>query len=145
MGCLVPGRKCKNGLQIDYSIVIRKTKNLKIERLDFFASTLDATGSKKIGLIDDITIDSVNFYFPSSSRRMLQEYSVPKSTTLLAKYFGNTENYVGIKVENCKFIGAEGMALKFGTLGPKSKIYNNLFKWNDWSGQMTLTANGRNL
>ena len=26
--------------------------------------------------------------------------------------------------------------------GKEAKVHNNLFKWNDWSGQQGLTANG---
>ena len=132
--CPDPTSDQVRGRTVDYSMMIRNTTGLLVANVDFFASTLHGISTTKNDAIDDITIDSVNFYFPSSSRRMLQEYSVPKSTTLLAKHLGN------IRVENCNFIGAEGMALNFGS--KKSKIYNNLFKWNDWSGQMSLTSSG---
>ena len=45
-----------------------------------------------------------------------------------------------ITVTNCKFFGAEGSALQYW--GSPAKIYNNMFSWNDWSGQMGLVANG---
>ena len=45
-----------------------------------------------------------------------------------------------IEVINCTFIGAEGSALYYWS--KKSKIYNNLFAWNDWSGHMGQKKNG---
>ena len=80
-------------------------------------------------------VDSVKFDFPSSSKRMLQDYSVPKRTELFAS---KGKGYV--EVTNCVFRGSEGYALGF--TGTANKIYNNLFEWNDWSGQNTLVAGG---
>lgn len=66
---------------------------------------------------------------------MLQDPSLPKTTEILAKL-----NSGDIRIENCKFSGAEGFALRFD--GRSSKVYNNLFEWNDWSGHMTNGADG---
>jgi len=125
------------GRTIDYSMKITKTKGLMVKNVDFFASTVEAIGFNKfheIGSIDNITFDSVNFDFPSSSKRMLQDPSMPKTTEIQAKIFGT------IRVENCRFTGAEGFALRFSSTN--SKIYNNLFEWNDWSGHMTYKNDG---
>ena len=122
------------GRVIDYSMKITKTKGLMVKNVDFFASTVSAIATSRPEPIDEITFDSVNFHFPSSSKRMLQDASVPKTTKIFGKRVGN------ITVENCDFVGAEGFALTFES--KHSKIYNNLFKWNDWSGHMTLKADG---
>ena len=139
------GTSCPDGASdrlrgriIDYSMKITKTKGLTVKNVDFFASTVSALTNKaryKKEFIDDITFDSINFYFPSSSKRMLQDPSLPKTTEILAKL-----NSGDIRIENCKFSGAEGFALRFD--GRSSKVYNNLFEWNDWSGHMTNGADG---
>ena len=66
-----------------------------------FAANLMAEGTtKKVDEVSDITIDSLNFEYPSSSKRMLKDNSVPKHTKLIAKGFGE------VNVINCKFFGA---------------------------------------
>ena len=123
------------GRVIDYSMIISKTDGLRISDIDFFASNIYAVPAlKNETQINELYLDSVNFKFPSSSKRMLQDYSVPKITQI-AGGFGGT-----IFIDNCEFTGAEGSALLFW--GKNVKIRNNLFQWNDWSGQMGLTASG---
>merc|ERR1712001_379173 len=59
------------GRTIDYAFTITKTKGLLMANMDFFASNLMAEGTaKKTDEVADITLDSLNFDFPSSSRRM---------------------------------------------------------------------------
>ena len=84
--------------------------------------------------INEIFLDSLNFKYPSSSKRMLQSYDVPKLTQVVAHNVGT------VSVTNCEFFGGEGGALYYW--GKDAVVYNNLFKWNDWSGQMGLTQNG---
>ena len=122
------------GRVMDYSIIITNTTRASITNLDLFASSISATNNRKKPLLD-MRLDSVNFYFPSSSKRMLKDFSPPKPTEVLA-----SRKKGSVTVENCVFKGAEGIALKFE--GNRSKVYNNLFEWNDWSGQMKLVASG---
>ena len=123
------------GRTIDYAFTITKSSSIKLADMDFFASNVMAEGTtKKTDEVADITLDTLNFDFPSSSRRMLKESGVPKHTRLIAKSFGE------INVINCKFFGAEGSALEYW--GSPAKIHNNAFEWCDWSGQMGLVANG---
>ena len=84
--------------------------------------------------IDEINLDSLRFKFPSSSKRMLQNFEVPKLTKLVAGNHGR------ISIVNCEFFASEGAALYYW--GKDALIQNNLFKWNDWSGQMGLKKNG---
>jgi hypothetical protein len=131
--CPEPG--AVKGRVIDYAITITNSTNIFLANMDFFASNLMAEGTKKkTDEVSDITLDSLNFNYPSSSKRMLKDHSVPKHTKLIAKGFGE------VSVINCKFFGAEGSALQYW--GKPAKIYNNMFSWNDWSGQMGLIANG---
>jgi len=123
------------GRTVTHSLVIRTTKNLFLKNLDFFASNVEAVGLKKNeDEIDEINLDSINFFYPSSSKRMLQDNAVPQRTKLVAKMHGS------ISVVNCTFFGAEGSALYYWS--KKSKIHNNLFAWNDWSGHMGQKKNG---
>ena len=108
---------------------------MRISDLDFFSSNIYAEPElKNETQINELYLDSVNFKFPSSSKRMLQDYNVPKITQIAGGYGGT------IYIDNCEFFGAEGSALLFW--GKNAKIRNNLFKWNDWSGQMGLTYSG---
>ena len=123
------------GRTVTHSMVIRTTKNLFLKNLDFFASNVEAVGlTKNVDEIDEINLDSINFFYPSSSKRMLQDDAVPQRTKLVAKMHGS------ISVVNCTFFGAEGSALYYWS--KKSKIHNNMFAWNDWSGHMGQKKNG---
>ena len=134
-GCPAKDSGAVKGRVIDYAITITKSKSISLKNMDFFAANLMAEGTKKnVDEVSDITIDSLNFEYPSSSKRMLKDNSVPKHTKLIAKGFGE------VNVINCKFFGAEGSALQYW--GAPAKIHNNIFSWNDWSGQMGLVANG---
>jgi len=124
------------GRVMDYFFNITNTNGLKIEHLDFFASNLQAvTRNRRTGPmeVDNLHLDSLRFRFPSSSKRMLGDYAVPKVTRLIGNRVGQ------VAVTNCEFVGAEGGALYNQA---NITIHNSLFKWNDWSGQMALTSNG---
>ena len=54
------------------------TDGLYISDLDFFGSNIQA--HKKI---NEIYLDSLNFMYPSSSKRMLQDYSIPRITEIV--------------------------------------------------------------
>ena len=132
--CPDPNSSAVRGRVIDHSISITSADELYIANIDFFASNIDADAREKGDQINGLYLDSLNFQFPSSSKRMLQDFSVPKITQILA---GNNGK---ISIKNCEFFGGEGSALYYW--GNNAEIENNLFMWNDWSGQMDLTANG---
>ena len=123
------------GRVVDYGIEVIKADGLYISDIDFFASNIKAVATKTPKPeINEFYLDSCNFDFPSSSKRMLQDYSVPKITEIVGKQNG------AISIVNNKFIGAEGSPLSFW--GKDAKVQNNLFQWNDWTGQMLLKASG---
>ena len=133
--CPKKGSDALRGRVIDYFFDVSHTTGLVIKNLDFFASNLQAVAkATKHMEIDEIHLDSLRFKFPSSSKRMLQKFELPKLTQLVA------HNYGKVSVVNCEFFGSEGSALYYW--GKDALIQNNLFKWNDWSGQMGLTKNG---
>ena len=58
---------------------------------------------------------------------MLGDYSIPNITEVVAGAEGT------VSIKNCVFFGAEGSALSY--FGKDAKVENNLFQWNDWTGQ----------
>jgi len=112
------------GRILDYAINITHTDGLYISDLDFFGSNLRAHEK-----INDIYLDSLNFMYPSSSKRMLQDYSIPSITYVV----GDQKHGETVSIENCVFFGGEGSALHWA--GANGKVKNNLFQWNDWTGQ----------
>ena len=133
--CPKKGSDDVRGRVIDYFFDVSHTTGLHIKNLDFFASNLQAVAkSMRKVEIDEIHLDSLRFKFPSSSKRMLQKYDVPKLTQLVSNNLGK------VSIVNCEFFGGEGSALYYWN--KETTVQNNLFKWNDWSGQMTLTKSG---
>ena len=119
----------------DYGMIVTDTKNLMVANMTFFASAFVANSNKI--LTENIFLDSVDFFFPSSSKRMLGKIDVPIWTQINSK-LGAQKGYFEIK--NCKFAGGEGAALSYKGLKPK--IHNNEFLWNDWTGQLSLQMHG---
>jgi len=132
--CPEPNSGAVRGRVIDYGITVTKADGLYISNLEFFAANINATYIRYAMDINEFYLDSVRFNYPSSSKRMLQDYNVPKITQIGAGSKGT------ISITNCEFIGGEGSALYY--YGRNAKVHNNLFKWNDWSGQMGLYKNG---
>ena len=127
--CPDPETDAIKGRVIDYSMIISNVDGLYISNLNFFASNIvAATDNKDDDNVKNLYLDSLNFSYPVSSHRMLQDDSLPKTTNILG------ENGGPITIKNCIFYGGEGSALVYN--GKGVKIHNNLFKWNDWSGVM---------
>ena len=117
------------GRVIDYAMEIESTTDLKIKNLEFFATTIYAEGGEsESNDIDKITLDSIDFLYPGTNRRMLKEDSDPIATTIMSS--SNTKG--NILVENCKFMGSDSTAFRYR--GENVVIKNNEFKFNDWSG-----------
>ena len=123
------------GKVFDYGMNVTDTVNLTVANMTFFASAFIANSENK--LTENIRLETINFIFPSSSKRMLGKIDVPKWTQINSK-LGGKRGY--FEITNCKFFGGEGAALSYKGLRPK--IYNNEFLWNDWSGQLSLQIHG---
>ena len=133
--CPDPASNAVRGRIIDYGIDVSKTDGISISNINFFASNIRAEAYSNHDIeINEVYLDSLNFKYPSSSKRMLQDFNIPKITRVVGRSEGT------ISVQNCEFFGGEGPALFYW--GKNAKIHNNFFKWNDWSGQMELTKNG---
>ena len=119
------GRGCSQmtslkGRTIDYGLTIAEgSKNITVANFNFFAANMNVTAAS------DITLDSINFLFPSSSHRMLQSAGLAPATRMVVKERG--------KVINCTFHGGEGPALIIE--GEQGVFLNNLFSYNDWVAQ----------
>ena len=133
--CPDPRSDRVRGKTLDYGMNVIDSKNITVANLTFFASSFVANSETM--LTENIILDSINFYFPSSSKRMLAKIDLPKWTQINSK-FGQDRGY--FEVTNCKFYGGEGAALSYKGLRPK--IHNNEFKWNDWTGQLSLQMHG---
>ncbi|CAL4079245.1 unnamed protein product, partial [Meganyctiphanes norvegica] len=132
--CPDPSTTDLRGRTIDYGLSITNATGVTIANMTFIASTVHAFNSHgphhTDGHIDEITLHSIYFKFPASSHRMLGSYALPKQTKLMA----NQKAPIGrISVINCTFIGSEGVTLIHD--GLNNYIHNNLFWWNDWTGQ----------
>ena len=101
---------------------------MRIKDLTFFATTLDARSN-----IDKLELHSLNFSFPTYSRRMLQETTPPQWTKVFA-------GKGSVRIYNSTFHGTDGIALEYG--GVNDTVENNFFEYNDWSGANMVKAQG---
>ncbi|CAL4079397.1 unnamed protein product [Meganyctiphanes norvegica] len=135
--CPDPSTTALRGRTIDYGLSITNATGVTIANMTFIASTVHAFNSHgphhSDMNIDEITLQSIYFKFPSSSHRMLGSSDIPKQTRLTASE-ESWSSYIGrISVINCTFVGSEGVSLIHD--GLNNYIHNNLFWWNDWTGQ----------
>merc|ERR1719357_85680 len=118
------------GRTIDYGITITNSSGLTLSNFIFHGANIDAEGEGHMAN-NHITLDSLQMKFPSSSHRMLKEEVSPLVTKVMA---GTKHSHPGtVTVTNCTFTGAEGAALVY--TGTETLIHNNLFTYNDWTGQ----------
>ena len=96
-----------------------------LSNLEFFATTIRA-----VGKVSGITLDSLNFTYPSYTRRMLQDDSLPEMTKLEIEGSFNREagNFT---VFNCTWQYADGQTMSHRGVG--SIFENNLWRYNDFS------------
>jgi len=130
--CPDPLSESLRGRTLDYGLIITNTTGLTVKNFKFIASNIHAYSASKHEKVNEITLDSLYFKYPSSSHRMLGSNEIPKETKLWSKAKGDPE--VGkFSVINSVFEGAEGKALLYW--GNDVYIHNNLFLYNDWAGQ----------
>ena len=95
------GKKIQGKVQ-SYAFDMNECSNIKIENLNFFATTVKANRSSEIEL------NNCLFSYPSCSKRMLGEKSTPHTTELK----GNNKNSItGFKIYQCLFEHTDGDAL----------------------------------
>ncbi|CAL4122148.1 unnamed protein product, partial [Meganyctiphanes norvegica] len=124
------------GRTIDYGLIITNSTGVTVSNISYIASNIHAYSVHySDSHINDITLDSLKFKFPSSSRRMLGIYEQPNITNIIAisNQTGADPIYGKVSVINCTFIGSEGVPLNYG--GKHCFIHNNMFIYNDWVAQ----------
>ena len=104
--------------------------------MTFFATTLQAVSFTRKNFVNNLTLHSLNFRFPSYSRRMLQDSSPPRWTKVFVSNTGTS------RIINNTFYGTDGMALEYN--GVDNLVENNLFEFNDWTGNNMDVATGGN-
>ena len=85
-------------------------------------------------VINHLSFDSINFNFPSYSKRMLGTTDPPEWTKIHPNR-GNSFN-----LTNNTFYGTDGLALEYS--GTRTLLQNNLFEYNDWTVTNRQRANG---
>ncbi|CAL4205320.1 unnamed protein product, partial [Meganyctiphanes norvegica] len=145
-----PNRECPEsnstalrGRTFDYGVTVTNATGITFSNLTFLAANIHASSIDNIeSHIDEITLNSIAFKFPSSSYRMLGQNDTAGVTLLDAKARGKGGHMVmgRVSVINSTFVGGENGALV--TDGKHCIIQNNLFEYNEWSGQTSMLAGG---
>ena len=97
----------------------------------FFATTLTASSSgKNDANVHDLTFDSLQFSYPTYSKRMLGSVDIPNST-FVYHYGDLTNRPTNFTFFNCTFEYGDGMTVWYR--GSDGKFVNNLWHHNDFS------------
>ena len=122
---LDPSSRSIKGKTTDHAITFSGASYINFKKINFFATTLKLENS------DYITIEECNFYYPSTSSRMLGLTSglgMPNVTSLDNSSDNNT-------IKKCLFENTEGEALRIK--GDNNTVENNYFHHIDWSASNT--------
>eukprot|EP00935_MAST-01C_sp_MAST-1C-sp1_P001455 g1455.t1 len=142
------GRELRHKTQA-YAFNISNSPHLHLANLSLFGTTINARGG-----IPRLQLSSIEFNFPSFSRRMLGDIRTAVPTVISAAAGADAAASGALtargkpvnpadssfNVFNCSWIGADGTAVDyFGTHGNWT---NNLFRYNDWTGADTDNHRG---
>ncbi|MCH1548137.1 MAG: hypothetical protein L7S44_06225, partial [Flavobacteriaceae bacterium] len=119
---LDPSNRSIKAKTTDYRVTFNAANYVKFKGINFFATTFLMTGNS-----DNNIIEECNFYFPSSSKRMLGTTN-GVGTPNVTEIQGNADNNHILK---CLFENSEGEALRIK--GDNNIIENNYFHHIDWS------------
>lgn len=133
-----PSKHVLRGKTQTYAFHITDSSNVVFANMTFFATTLKAESTSATKVIDNLQFVSVNFSFPSYSKRMLGSPLPAEWTKIIAKY--RWRQAKPFTMFNCTFYGTDGAALEYASLN--ATLENNLFERNDWTGAMMTTATG---
>lgn len=135
---LRPNKHILRGKTQTYAFQITDCRNVIFANMTFFATTLKAQAMSSSNYIENLEFHSVNFSFPSYSKRMLGSPNPPEWTKINARL--SKKRAWPFTMFNCTFYGTDGAALEYG--GVNATLENNLFERNDWTGAMMSTASG---
>jgi len=111
-----------------YAFNVTDASHLVMANMSFFGTTLNAADK-----IPHLRLESLNFQFPSFSRRMLGDALSPVATILKSSSEGKdaTPETSSFEVFNCSWYGADGATIQYhGTAG---SFINNMFEANDFT------------
>ena len=119
------GKDIKGKVQ-SYAFTMNNCSNITLENLNFFATTMNSTGS------NNITVNNCLFSYPSCSKRMLGVTSHPLTTELSnGQSNGNNNQPANFKFFQCLFEHTDGEA--FVLHGPNNIIEDCYFHHIDYS------------
>ena len=120
------GKDIKGKVQ-SYVFTMNNCSNIKLENLNFFATTISATRSA------DITVNNCLFSYPSCSKRMLGDTTHPLTTELSngQLFSGNNNQPANFKFFQCLFEHTDGEAIVLH--GPDNIIEDCYFHHIDYS------------
>ena len=102
--------------------------------MTFFGTTIKARPIHRREVINGLSFHTINFNFPSYSKRMLGDTSPPRWTVI------DPSRGHSFQLINSTFHGTDGLALQYS--GNGALVRNNLFEYNDWSVTNTKTKSG---
>ncbi|KAL9965297.1 hypothetical protein ACROYT_G029075 [Oculina patagonica] len=117
-----------------YAFTISNCQNLHFKQLEFFGTTIKARPTHRRDVINGLFFNSINFNFPSYSKRMLGDTSPPRWTVI------DPSRGHSFQLINSTFYGTDGLALQYS--GNGALLQNNLFEYNDWSVTNTRSKSG---
>ena len=125
------GRDVRGKVQT-YAFSITNCTNVIFKDMTFFATTLRAASISKDNFVDNLAFHSLNFSYPSYSKRMLGETDPPEWTSVNTEAGKGKERVIGrLEFFNNTFYGSDGVALEYS--GVNVTVQNNLFEFNDWT------------
>eukprot|EP00117_Sycon_ciliatum_P013498 scpid60775/ scgid14141/ len=150
-----------------YALNITNCSYIQLANLTFFATTIWASSIREQPtptFIDHLMIHSVNFSYPSYSKRMLRDVSPPQWTLISSRFYDPTSSDLMVRgvddmdsekwhdgkwddrdhgfhtIFNSTWMYTDGPALN--VQGKNCNINNNYFAYNDWSGADQDKATG---
>ena len=127
------------GKVMTYAFNITNCRHVIFNKLTFFGTTLWAsTLDNSNNFINNLTVHSLNFSYPSYTRRMLQETAPAQWTKVNANK--NKKGINTLTFFNNTFFGTDGAVLEFS--GLNVTLANNLFEFNDWTAANMVYQSG---
>lgn len=127
------------GKVVTYAFNVTNCSHVIFKKLTFFGATLWAsTLDVDKNFINNLTLHSLNFRFPSYTRRMLLETAPARWTTVNANK-KNMGSYT-LSFFNNTFFGSDGAVLEYS--GINVAIENNVFEYNDWTAANMVYQSG---
>ena len=125
--------------------IVGGSSYLDLANISFVATTITATSYDPEvphggdASVNNIQFESLNFSYPSSSRRMMQDLSPIDCMAVWANVSGGakSQTYSNHSFVDVAWRYADGMALQFQGLG--GRFDNCIWEWNSWTALGSMT------